>query len=220
MSVVIPAGSVMTNDCYIRCTLFATLLASGAWSAQSAQDASRVSNAQRISPAVVFASATTRAEATMPGLTARAPRPLEPFVLSQELRDSIVVIALAQLGTPYVFGGTTPRAGFDCSGLVRFAMAQVHVAIPRTALQQSEIGEPVERNELQRGDLVAFGEDGRVTHIGLYVGDGRFVHASSVAGKVVLSALDRRPSRLIRPLQGARRLLATSVASAGARRGG
>jgi cell wall-associated NlpC family hydrolase len=144
--------------------------------------------------------------------TAEKIKPFEGFVLSQALRDSIVVIALSQLGTPYVFGAASPRKGFDCSGLVRYAMSQVHLAVPRTAVQQSRLGAAIERRHLQRGDLLAFGDGSEVTHIGIYIGSGRFVHASSVAGKVILSPLDRRPSRLIRPMKGARRLLATADA--------
>ena len=146
---------------------------------------------------------------------AEKPKPFEGFVLSQGLRDSIVLIALSQLGVPYVWGEASPRKGFDCSGLVRYAMSQVHMSVPRTALQQSRLGAPVEPRELQRGDLLAFGDGPEVTHIGIYVGAGRFVHASSVAGKVILSSVDRAPSRLIRPMKGARRLLAIADGEVG-----
>lgn len=138
------------------------------------------------------------------------PRRFEIFALSESLRDSIVTLALAQLGMPYVLGGTTPRRGFDCSGLVRWVAAQVHMPLPRTARMQARVGEPVRRERLEPGDLLAFGDGERVSHIGIYVGGGRFVHASSVAGRVVVSKLDRRPSRLIRPMRAARRLLATA----------
>jgi cell wall-associated NlpC family hydrolase len=90
-------------------------------------------------------------------------------------------------------------------------MSQVHMSVPRTALQQAKLGASIERRQLERGDLLAFGED-EVSHIGIYVGAGRFVHASSVAGRVILSSIDRRPSRLIHPMKGARRLLATADA--------
>ncbi len=126
------------------------------------------------------------------------------------LRDTIVRLAQAQVGTPYVLGGTTPRHGFDCSGLVRWVFSQVHLTPPRTARQQARIGAPIRRESLRPGDLLAFGERDSVTHIGIYVGDGRYVHASSVAGKVIISPLDRPPSSLIRPLAGARRVLITA----------
>jgi len=203
----------MTHDRTIRCWLVLTLFAGGAFSAHNAVERAAHQLPAPDYTSLAFSVSSTAAQATFyPGLSASAPRALEPFVLSQELRDSIVSIALKQLGTPYVFGGTTPR-GFDCSGLVRYALAQIHMSIPRTALQQSEIGAPIAREELQRGDLLAFGDVKGVTHIGLYIGEGRFVHASSVAGKVILSNVDRRPSRLILPIRGARRLLATSAVS-------
>lgn len=126
------------------------------------------------------------------------------------LRDTIVRLAQAQVGMPYVLGGTTPRHGFDCSGLVRWVFSQVHVTPPRLARQQARIGAPIRRESLRPGDLLAFGERDSVTHIGIYVGDGRYVHASSVAGRVIVSPLDRRPSKLIRPLASARRVLITA----------
>jgi len=137
------------------------------------------------------------------------PRALQPLILAA-MQDSIVGLALSQLGMPYVLGGTTPR-GFDCSGFVRWVTAQVHMPMPRTARLQALAGTPVPRDALEPGDLLAFGDDTRVVHVGIYVGKGRFVHASSAAGRVVVSPLDRKPSPLIRPMRGARRLLATSL---------
>lgn len=147
---------------------------------------------------------------------ANAPRPgarvLRAFEQHQlALRDSIVRFALAQVGTPYAFGGTTPSAGFDCSGLVQYVYSRHYLTPPRTAARQAKIGTAIRRDRLQRGDILAFGRDS-VTHIGIYVGDRKFVHASSVAGRVIVSSIDRAPTVQIRPLVGARRLL--SVASA------
>ena len=126
------------------------------------------------------------------------------------LRDSIVRLAQAQLGAPYVFGGASPANGFDCSGLVRFVFAQVRLTPPRLAAQQARIGDPVESSGLSPGDLLAFGERDSVTHVGIYIGGGQFVHASSVAGKVIVSPLQRPRHELIKPLVGARRILASS----------
>lgn len=180
-------------------------LATGAWvSATSA----RATVSPPLHRAVAQASSTL-AMYHGRGASAR-PRPFEVFALSESLRDSIVALALSQLGMPYVLGGATPRRGFDCSGLVRWVAAQVHMPLPRTARMQARIGKPVARARLEPGDLLAFGEGKRVSHVGIYVGGGRFVHASSVAGRVVVSALDRKPSRLIRPMRAARRLLATA----------
>ena len=123
-------------------------------------------------------------------------------------RDSIVRLSLAQVGTPYTYGGASPQRGFDCSGLVRYVFGQVFLTTPRRAAEQAHSGAPISRHDLRPGDLLMFGAGDSITHVGIYVGDRKFVHASSVAGRVILSSMDRPPSPLIRPLKGARRLLA------------
>ncbi len=96
----------------------------------------------------------------------------------ETLRDSIVVsLARSQIGTRYVLGGTSPSSGFDCSGLVRYVMAAMHVSLPRTASQQGEMGLALGRDtrQLKPGDLLTFSRtrDGSVSHIGIYIGNGR-----------------------------------------------
>jgi cell wall-associated NlpC family hydrolase len=147
-----------------------------------------------------------------------AGKPLAAFSRSAlSLRDSAVVMVRAQLGRRYVHGGTTPEHGFDCSGLVRYVMAALHIALPRTAREQARAGALVARDttHLQPGDLLAFGFGSRVSHIGIYVGDGRYVHASSVAGRVIESPLSRPLVRRIKPLLGARRVLTAADSAAG-----
>ena len=131
----------------------------------------------------------------------------------ESLRDSIVVsVVRNQIGTRYVLGGTTPTSGFDCSGLVKYVMAALHIALPRTAAQQARMGLALGRDttELRPGDLLTFSrtKDGTVSHIGIYIGNGRYVHASSVAGRVIESPLDRPASPLIRKWRGSRRVVA------------
>ena len=143
-------------------------------------------------------------------------RALHAFERKQlALRDSIVRIAQAQLGAPYVLGGASPANGFDCSGLVRWVLAQVRLGSPRLAAQQARIGNPVDQALLSPGDLLTFGEPDSITHVGIYIGDGRFVHASSVAGRVIVSPVDRPRHELIKPLVGARRLLASRISITG-----
>lgn len=166
-----------------------------------------ITRTPRLAARASAAGATTRAIPRGIGVHGVAPQ-LEPLVLAA-IGDSMVTLALTQLGMPYVLGGTTPRRGFDCSGLVRWVYLQMHMTLPRTADRQALTGVAVPRDALRPGDLLAFGDGKRVSHIGIYVGHGKFVHASSVAGRVVVSPLDRQPSRLIRPMQGARRLLAS-----------
>lgn len=140
-------------------------------------------------------------------------RPFAAFSASASaLRDSIVARAKAQVGTRYVRGGSDPAKGFDCSGLVKFVMGAFSLDLPRTARQQARVGGVVARSAqaLKPGDLLTFGNSKKgVDHIGIYIGEGRYIHASSVTGKVIESPLDRR-GRRIKPWLGARRLLAVS----------
>lgn len=146
-----------------------------------------------------------------------APRALDaakPFAAwshsVHSLRDSLVSIARAQVGTRYVMGGTTPEGGFDCSGLVRYVMGALSVKLPRTARQQATTGLTVVRDpsRLRPGDLLTFGKGRKgVSHIGIYVGEGRFIHASTTAGQVIESDIARAGSPLIRAWRGVRRIV-------------
>lgn len=100
-----------------------------------------------------------------------------------------VDVALAQVGAPYRYGGATP-AGFDCSGLVYYSYAKAGKSIPRTTSGQWSALPPVSSRELQSGDLLFFSIGGKMSHVGLYVGSGRFVHAPSSGKSVKLERLD------------------------------
>ena len=162
-------------------------------------------------PAVVTAQA-ARESAQSGGVIGVAPRMNFGIfgVSATTVRDSLVTLARQQLGRRYVFGGSTPDKGFDCSGLIRYVLAKLDISVPRTAAQQEGVGATVAKDTavLRPGDLVTFGRGNRASHIGIYVGDGRFIHASSKAGRVVESQLIRPPARLIKPWRGARRILA------------
>ena len=140
-----------------------------------------------------------------------APKPFARWSRSvHSIRDSLVAVARAQVGTKYVLGGTSPTGGFDCSGLVKYVMAAMRVELPRTAAQQARSGSAVTRdqNRLRPGDLLTFGKSkGGVSHIGIYVGEGRYIHASSVAGRVIESDLHRPASPLIKKWRGVRRVV-------------
>lgn len=133
----------------------------------------------------------------------------------QTLRDSVVAVARRQIGRRYVLGGTTPSGGFDCSGLVRFVLAALRLGVPRTAAEQATSGLDVvpDTSVLRPGDLVTFGKS-RVHHVGIYTGEGRFIHASVKAGRVIESSITRQSSPLIKRWSGARRLLALSDSTA------
>lgn len=145
---------------------------------------------------------------------AAAQEPVKPFqemsASAEALRDSIVAMARAQVGSRYVLGGQSPKRGFDCSGLVKYVLAALNLDAPRTARQQARFGEAVPRDtsELLPGDLLTFGRrhDG-VSHIGIYVGDGHIVHASIKAGRVIETTLARLSAGR-KPWRGARRIVA------------
>ena len=131
------------------------------------------------------------------------------------LRDSIVSVARQQIGTPYIWGAETPGRAFDCSGLVKYVMSWLNVRLPRTANEQAYTGISVgkELDRMKPGDLLTFGTRRRITHIAIYSGNGKYVHASRPGVGVVESSLDTRASRF----RGAVRLVADADAGAAER---
>lgn len=110
--------------------------------------------------------------------------------LSSEQSKDIAIHALGLVGTPYRYGGNTLQGGFDCSGLIEYVYrSSTGARPPRTVAQLAGFGQPVSAADLQTGDLVLFGGN-RPTHAGIYVGNGRFVHAPSSGGDVRLDRLD------------------------------
>lgn len=102
---------------------------------------------------------------------------------ADSLLADVVQIAEGQIGTPYQYGGTgRGDDGFDCSGLIQYAYAQAGISLPRQSRDQARSGVAVPRSEdnLRPGDILTFAESGRrITHVGLYIGDGRFIHSAS-----------------------------------------
>ena len=108
------------------------------------------------------------------------------------LADSVVATAAASMGTAYRLGGTTTE-GFDCSGLIQYAYGRYGVVLPRTSAEQARVGEPVARQlpDLRPGDILTFSNTGgRVTHVGLYVGDGHFIHSATRGVQLSLLSAD------------------------------
>lgn len=123
-------------------------------------------------------------------------------------RAEPLLVAMGLLGTPYKTGGADPAKGVDCSGLVRYVYKQsVDLNLPHSAKALSENGTPVKKDELQPGDLVFFHTLKRhFSHVGIYAGNGNFIHASSREEKeVILSSLDN--SYWAKHFDGARRIL-------------
>jgi cell wall-associated NlpC family hydrolase len=98
----------------------------------------------------------------------------------------VVGYAMSMLGKPYVWGGSSPSTGFDCSGLVMWAYAQIGVSLPHSSYAQYGYGSPVSLSQLQPGDLVFF--DG-LGHVGIYVGGGNFIHAPHTGDVVKISSI-------------------------------
>ena len=100
--------------------------------------------------------------------------------------SQVVAIAMQYLGIPYQWGGASPSTGFDCSGLTTYVFAQVGISLPHHAASQYELGTPVPKDQLQPGDLVFFRG---LSHMGMYVGGGNFIHAPSTGDVVKISSL-------------------------------
>ncbi len=125
---------------------------------------------------------------TLPGCsTLRAP----PAADTAE-KLSVVKTARQLLGIPYRYGGSTPKSGFDCSGLVYYSYRQAGLNIARTSKEQYHQAQPVSRRQLQPGDLIFFRSryGGFVSHVGIYLGKDEFIHAPSRGKKVSISHLD------------------------------
>lgn len=119
--------------------------------------------------------------------------PSAPPLSKSQPKDNPIRIARSMIGKPYRFGGSHPRTGFDCSGLLYYSFQQ---RIPRSSRQQFAATKAVKRNNLQPGDLVFFNiaftkigtsKRAKVSHVGLYVGNGKFIHAPS-SGKAVMQS--------------------------------
>ena len=119
-------------------------------------------------------------------LAACASAPPQPAPASPpKAGERAAAYALKMVGKPYRYGGASPSRGFDCSGLVQYSYRQAGVKLPRSTEAQLRLGKPIRRAQLRRGDLIFFDEKGGAnSHVGIYLGDGTFVHAPS-SGKAV-----------------------------------
>jgi cell wall-associated NlpC family hydrolase len=128
------------------------------------------------------------------GCSSQAPHPSEPPPADYSVKaNEILFNALGLVGTPYRYGGSTPANGFDCSGLIQYVyLDSAAVKLPRTVAEMNTLDAPnIAEDKLQSGDLVIFATDGtsRPSHAGIYVGEGRFVHAASRGGEVRMDFL-------------------------------
>jgi murein DD-endopeptidase len=114
--------------------------------------------------------------------------------MSARQSSEVLSRAVNVLGTPYVWGGSNPKKGFDCSGLVKYAFKDVHALdLPRTSTAMAEgHGEKVARKDLKPGDLLFFNIEGRrVNHVAIYLGNDRFIHAPRSGKSVSIDTLDK-----------------------------
>jgi len=140
--------------------------------------------------------------------------PLASIIPSNNLKltQNIELKAKAFLGKPYVWGATGPNC-FDCSGFTQQVYKSVGINLPRVSRNQAKVGKLVRFNELQKGDMVFFDTEhkfrGIVNHVGIYIGDGKFIHASSGNHKVVITSFEKKRFYRNRFLWG-RRIIKTS----------
>jgi cell wall-associated NlpC family hydrolase len=114
--------------------------------------------------------------------------------------SQVIAIAMQYLGVPYVWGGSSPSQGFDCSGLISYVYAQIGISLPHHAASIYGYGVPVSYDELQPADLVFFSGLG---HMGMYIGGGQFIHAPHTGDVVKISSMSERTGSYV----GARRIL-------------
>lgn len=135
----------------------------------------------------------------------------EQVAHAPQQHEALVTMARSQLGTRYLLGADNPGQAFDCSSLVKFVMSVLRIELPRTAREQATQGVEVAMDPtvLKPGDLLTFGRGKRVSHIGMYVGEGRFVHASTSRRKVVEASIDQPNTWFRKNWVGVRRLVAS-----------
>lgn len=143
-----------------------------------------------ILPATAAAAPAAPEVATVTPVAKSIPAPTSPAFVAPAVatRSSAIQHAMDKLGSPYRYGATGPNS-FDCSGLVKWAYDKAGVSLPRTSRAMSKVGTAVSRDELRPGDLVFFYKP--VSHVGIYLGDGKIVHASNRKSPVKVSDMSK-----------------------------
>lgn len=132
-------------------------------------------------PTLQVKSITNKTENNIAKIRALTPRESAPF-LPAKMANNIISTAKKFIGTPYVYGGESPK-GFDCSGYLQYVFKKNNIDLPRTADKQYELGRKVPVKKLQPGDLVFFATDAKeISHCGIYLGQDQFIHSSSSRG--------------------------------------
>jgi cell wall-associated NlpC family hydrolase len=118
------------------------------------------------------------------------PAPAGPPPEVRAAGGRIADFAISMVGVPYRYGGDHPGEGFDCSGLVYYTYASNGHAVPRTSRGQFGVAQKISLAQAAEGDLVFFRDQDNLSHVGIYLGDGRFVHAPSSGGAVTVASMD------------------------------
>jgi len=141
-----------------------------------------------------------------PGGRAGGSAPRAHVSIDSASRNDVALTAMSLLDTPYRYGGGSPATGFDCSGLVAYVMAAAaRLRLPHNSAQIASLGRRVDADRLDVGDLVFFNTLNRpYSHVGIYIGEGRFVNAPSSGGRVRIDNLDN--AYFARRFEGARTL--------------
>jgi len=115
---------------------------------------------------------------------------VQPRPADESVGSAIAELAMGMVGTRYRYGGTDPVEGFDCSGLVFYAYSQAGYRVPRTSQELFRAVRKIAVGEADPGDLMFFQDQTKLSHVGIYVGDGRFVHAPASGQNVTIASLD------------------------------
>ncbi len=171
-----------------KCLFFAVLLLA-ALSGQAAHAQEALATDKPSTTTIVTPRGSHQAvysESTMPSATAKV------FYDAVDQAGNLVISALSYMGINYKYGGNEPDAGFDCSGFVRYVYNNtLGLVLPRTSAEMSNKGDKVKKDDLKPGDLVFFNTLKRAfSHVGIYVGEGKFVHAPSTGGVVRVESME------------------------------
>ncbi len=153
-----------------------------------------------------------RKKGAVEAVTEREANPAGPFArLTSIQRDSIIDHTRSLLGVRYKWAGLNPAKGLDCSGIVKYVFAKLGIDLPHRAAELAKLGDPITKDTaaMQPGDLLVFGKIGkRISHVGIYVGDGKMIHASSSSHHVVETEVEKyRPAGGLQ-WKGVRRIVA------------
>ena len=110
---------------------------------------------------------------------------------SQDEAGDLIMNAMSLIGLSYRFGGNSPTQGLDCSGFMQYIFKRsMGITLPRTSAEMATVGQQVDRANLKPGDMVFFGPGGRVSHVGMYIGNDRFIHAPRTGRDIEITSMN------------------------------